>query len=310
MGLRKKRGNRRFERRKVLEVKLRSSQRRRVWIRRMAVLLVLTVVLGGGGYGGWHGLQQLWLELVERNPYFSMEHLDIQTDGVISPAQVQRWAGVEKGRNLYGVRLDRVKRDLELVPAIRTASVERVLPNTLRIRITERDTVARMMHPVVNRPGEYQMILVDEEGFAMLPLESHQVIEGAARRYEHLPILTGVPTDRVRPGWPIVSERVSSALQLIRAFEASPLAGLMHVAAVDVSVPGSIQMRTENGCEVNFGLTDFERQLRRWWAVLHHARQEGRELAWLDLSVSNNVPVRWRERSSQLTETDRGKENV
>ena len=296
MATAKRKKNRRFERRRVLDVKLRSSQRRQTWVRRLAFLLVVVLVLGGGGYSGWRGLQRLWLELVERNPYFTMERLDIRTEGVIAPAQIQRWAGVEPGHNLFGVYLERVKRDLELVPAIRSASVERVLPDTLRIRIVERRAVARLVYPVVHQPGKYRVILVDAEGFAMLPLGAREVRENSSRHYEQLPLFTGVPADRVRPGWPIVSDRVDAALELIGAFEASPMAGLVRVRAVDVSAPGMLRLSTQTGCEVLFGLTDYDRQLRRWWEVVQHAQRAGLELGWLDLSVSNNVPARWRER--------------
>jgi cell division septal protein FtsQ len=213
---------------------------------------------------------------------------------------------VETGKKRYGVGLGRVKRDWERVPAIRSASVERVVPDTQRIRIAEREAVARLVYPVIHQPGTARSILVDAHGFAMLPLEPHEVAEGATRHYQQLPVLIGIPPNRVRPGWPIVSERVSSALELMRSFEASPMAGLMKVASIDVSLPGVLRVRTQDGCEVHFGLRDYERQLGRWWAVVQHARRAGRELAWLDLSVSNNVPVRWREEQVN----NRGKENV
>jgi hypothetical protein len=38
-------------------------------------------------------------------------------------------------------------------------------------------------------------------------------------------------------------------------------------------------------------LDDLEHQLRRWRLVHDHARKAGKHIAWLDLSVSNNVPA-------------------
>ena len=51
---------------------------------------------------------------------------DVQTDGVIAPDQLRRWARVKPGENLFALDLARVKRDLELVPLIESVSVERV----------------------------------------------------------------------------------------------------------------------------------------------------------------------------------------
>ena len=56
-----------------------------------------------------------------------------------SADQLRRWAGVKPGENLFALDLARVKRDLEMVPLIDSVSVERVLPRTLRIRVTERE---------------------------------------------------------------------------------------------------------------------------------------------------------------------------
>jgi cell division septal protein FtsQ len=64
-----------------------------------------------------------------------------------------RWSGVREGENLLGLDLARVKRDLELVPLIRSAAVERVPPNTLRIRVSEREPLARVLAPQAASSG-------------------------------------------------------------------------------------------------------------------------------------------------------------
>ena len=62
------------------------------------------------GRGG--GLRRLLYE----NPAFATHHLDVETDGVIAREQLRRWAGVKLEDNLLALDLERVKRDLELVP--------------------------------------------------------------------------------------------------------------------------------------------------------------------------------------------------
>ena len=71
----------------------------------------------------------------------------MQTDGVISVDQLRRWAGVKPEENLLALDLARVKRDLEMVPLVQSVSVERILPRTLRIRITEREPIAQVNVP-------------------------------------------------------------------------------------------------------------------------------------------------------------------
>jgi hypothetical protein len=77
----------------------------------------------------------------------------VQTDGVIAPEQLRRWTGVKPGANLIALDLAAVKRNLELVSVIDSVSVERVLPRTLKIRVTERDPVAQVNVPRADGGG-------------------------------------------------------------------------------------------------------------------------------------------------------------
>src|SRR5258706_17506 len=78
-------------------------------------------------------------------------------DGVIAPAQLRHWAGVKTGENLLAVDLARVKRDLEMVSMVRSVAVERVLPHTLRLRVSEREPLAQIYIPQVRTNGSYDM---------------------------------------------------------------------------------------------------------------------------------------------------------
>ncbi len=139
--------NRRLNRGHVLDVKLRSDQVRAT---RMRLATVMLSVL----FGTVFGLYLLWRtgewaldKFVYENADFAIQRMDVQTDGVIAPDQLRRWAGVKLGVNLIALDLSAVKRNLELVSAIDSVSVERVLPRTLKIRVTERDPVAQVNVP-------------------------------------------------------------------------------------------------------------------------------------------------------------------
>src|SRR5205085_3853697 len=139
--------NRRFERDRILDVKLRSSQRRQLRVRRAAILLVTALSIFLGLFGAWQVGEWLVRRFLTENPAFAIHQLDVQTDGVISIEQLRRWAGVRLENNLLALDLARVKRDLELMPAIESVDVERVLPHTLRIRVTEREPIAQFEFP-------------------------------------------------------------------------------------------------------------------------------------------------------------------
>ena len=286
--------NRRFERKHVLQVKLRSSQRRQLRLRRAAMVLLVPGFLVFGAYVAWKGGDALLSRLVYENPAFAIHQIDAQTDGVLSLEQIRRWAGVKLDDNLLALDLARVRRDLEAIPTIKSAAIERVLPHTLRIRISEREPIAQFLFPQPRSTnlwerGVYQLAA---DGMVMLPLETHQrAVPNAAP--EALPSLVGVPRDSLRPGKRVESAQILAALSLIEAFSRSPMASFVDLKHIDLNAPNVLNVATAQHSEAFFGFHDLDGQLRRWRAVHEYGQRAGKYVAWIDLSVVNNVPARW-----------------
>ena len=295
MWFRRKRKNRRLGRQELLDVKLRSSQVRAVRTRRTALGLGALFAAVFGLYllyrvGEW-GLNRL----VYENQAFAIQELDVQTDGVISVDQLRRWAGVKLGVNLLALDLARVRRDLELVPLVQSVSVERVLPHTLRIRITEREPIAQVNVPRLRRAGglELSVYHLDRNGWVVLPLDPRQRAVPLGEAQDVLPVISGVKPHALQAGRRLRAPQVQAALRFLAAFEQSPMAGFVDIRQVDVSVPEVLVVTTEQGSEVTFGLTGFEQSLRRWYAVFELGQKTGSAIATLDLAVTNNTPLRW-----------------
>ncbi|HWH68027.1 MAG TPA: FtsQ-type POTRA domain-containing protein [Candidatus Sulfotelmatobacter sp.] len=299
MWFKRKPKNRRLGREFVLDVKLRSSQVRAARARMAAVALGIVFATVFGVYLLWRGSEWTLNRLVYENQAFVISEIKVQTDGVIAPDQLRRWSGVRTGQNLLALDLARVKRDLELVPAIQNVAIERILPHTLCLRVVEREPVAQIN---ITRPKskggiELAVFYVDAEGYVMLPLEPHQRTTPASQPVEPMPILDGINANEVQAGRRLESPQVQAALQLIVAFERSPMAGLVDLKRIDVSAPESLQTSTGQGSEVAFGLADPEQQLRRWREIFDQGQKLNKVLASLDLAVSNNIPARWLEAS-------------
>src|SRR5204862_4801699 len=92
----------------------------------------------------WKGGEYLLDQYVYTNASFAIERIEIQTDGIIPIEQIRAWANVRNGQNLLALDLARIKRDLELVPLVESAAVERILPRQLIIRVREREPIARV----------------------------------------------------------------------------------------------------------------------------------------------------------------------
>jgi len=293
---RRKLRNRRLGRERVLGVKVRASRAGAARRRLAAVgLLVLFVVVLGAGLV-WYGGPWLLNRLLYENQAFAIREFDLSTDGVIAVEQLRRWTGVETGANLLAVDLAQVKRNLELVPLVESASVERIPPHTLRIRVFEREPIAQIN---VARPGgpegvELVPYYIDAAGYIMLPLDPRER-SASAPAPEPLPLLRHLDPGEIQPGRRVQSPQLAAALQLLVSFEQSPMATLAEIKGIDLSCPEVLSVTTGQGAEITFGLGDLDQQLRRWQVICGRAQRENKAIAWLDLAVTNNVPVRWLE---------------
>ena len=254
------------------------------------------------------GLYLLWRtgewaldKFVYENADFAIQRVDVQTDGVISPGQLRNWSGVKLGQNLIALDLAAVRRNLELEPVIDTVSVERVLPRTLKIRVTERKPVAQVNLSRFNgaKGVVISVFQLDAACVVMQPLDPRMsMIPLSQMKDDGLPVITGLDAAQLQMGHRVSLPQAQAALQLVSAFDQSPMRGLVNLRSIDVSEPGMVVVTTGQGGEITFGLQNLEQQLARWREIYDLGRRYNKAIASADLAVTNNVPVRWTEASA------------
>jgi cell division protein FtsQ len=287
--------NRRLHRSHVLDVKLRSDQVRATRVRLASMIFLLVAGTFFGLYLLWHIGEVVLNAFVYQNADFAIQQVEVQTDGVIAPNQLRRWSGVKPGANLIALDLGAVKRNLELVSAIDSVSVERVLPRTLKIRVTERDPIAQVDIPRAdgNNGIAVSVFQLDDNGVVIQPLDPRLCTVPLAQINPQLPVITGMNAFQLQPGRRVELPQVQAALRLLVAFGTSPMAGLVDLRRVDVSAPGVVVVTTGQGSVITFGLDNLAQQLRRWRQIYDLGLSQQRSIATADLAVENNVPVRW-----------------
>ena len=265
-------------------------QQRLRWAARTAGFVLGAVALF---LGVWHGGDWLLKSGFYQNDHFSVRSVDIRTDGVIQTSQIQTWARVQKGDNLFGLDLQRVKRDLEMVPLIETAAVDRVLPETLRLRITERRPLAQVIGYKQQGDGALRRVRywIDGKGVVIPPIDPKLTTRDAPPKW--MPLIVGLSQAELMPGREIESPQLSAALELIRQFDLSPMAGLAHLRQIDVSRRETLEVLTWQGGRMTLALHGLNRQLSRWRQIHDLGRQHQRAIATADLSIKNNLPVKW-----------------
>jgi len=301
MFLKRKTKNRRLGREHVLDVKLRSSQVRKARLRLLAISFGAVFMLFFGFYMLWRGGEWALARFVYENKAFAIQQLDVQTDGVIAVNQLCLWGGLKPQENLLALDMARVKRSLEQVPAVQSASIERILPQTLRIRVIEREPIAQVNVPRPRAGGggvETVVFQLDADGYVMLPIEARQRSNPLTFSGDALPVVSGVDPRELQPGRRLDGPAFQAALQLIVAFQQSPMAGLAGLKWIDISLPEVLTVRTGQASEITFGLEDLEQQLRRWRAIFDYGQKFGKAIATLDLAITNSIPLRWQDTES------------
>jgi cell division septal protein FtsQ len=280
------------EREHGLDVKLRTSQTRAARMRMVGLITGVIFSLAVIGFVLWRGGKLVLDALIYQNDAFSIQQIDVETDGVLTHPTIRAWARVKIGENLMALDLMRVKRDLEFQPPIQFVAVERQLPHTLKITVSEREPVAQTIVTQVRPDGATEQAVYDfdEDGYVMRPLDpSWRTAPPPAN--ERLPILVGVPGAEPQPGRQVTSPQIRAALALVCEFDHSPMAGMVELERINVAEPQILQVTTSQKAEITFSLSHFDTQLRHWRIIYDQYQKWGQAIATLDLSISNNLPV-------------------
>ncbi len=102
--------------------------------RRLRFILVGLAILGLI-FCGWAAL---------RSPLLDLDHVEITGSGTSRLAEAEQSIGLEKGTPLNDIETGAIKADLEALPWVLHADVERSWPGTLKIEVVERTAVAQL----------------------------------------------------------------------------------------------------------------------------------------------------------------------
>jgi cell division protein FtsQ len=189
---------------------------------------------------------------------------EIRVTGVrtLDPKRVIEVSRLRTGERILWLRLSVVTHRLEGIPAVRSVTVERSLPQTLIIRVRERSPLALLD----SRPD----LAADAEG-RVFPAPSER----------RLPVLEGWH-GKASPG----ASLDASSREVLNAFEAFPYTIRALTTRISVGPPLMLYL---GATEIRFGsLDDLERKARIALAVLQAER--GRPLEYIDVRAPS-VPV-------------------
>jgi cell division protein FtsQ len=206
----------------------------------------------------------------------SSDQIEIAGDHNVSRSQLIDLFGADIARNIFSVPLDDRKRQVEQIPWVESASVMRLLPNGIRVEITERKPVAYVQ--IGSR-----LSLIDANGVVMeRPANGEKfpftVITGMS---ESEPLSTRAP--RMRIFSRMIADMDSGGTEYSKDFE-----------EVDLSDPDDVKVfvRDANGgVLLHLGAQNFQERYKLYLANVASWRQQVGRLRAVDLRYERQVIV-------------------
>ncbi len=229
--------------------------------RYLAPLIVLALVAVGVPVAVFLGYMH-----VVSTPYFSLDDITIRGLHSLDEEDILSQAGVVRGSNAFDVDPQRVKLQLEALPWIRSAQVEKRLPRSLTIQVEERTPSAVLVDGKV-------FTLLDARGEPFKRIEGGDPVDELLR----LPLITGL--SRAEAEAPAGQELVLEALEVVRLVEERKLPALSEVH-VD-PVMGLSIVPAESGIEIRLGRGRYAERLERLRAVFAAIEREARDVDYI-----------------------------
>jgi cell division protein FtsQ len=210
----------------------------------------------------------------------SSSSIQILGNSQLSRADLLSVFGSDIGRNIFFVPLGQRRAELEQIPWVKQATVMRILPNQLRVAVTERTPVAFV------RLGS-KIALIDGDGVL---LDMPPQLMGA--RHFNFPVLSGID-----PSDPLSSRaaRVHLYLRFLAALNSSDSNVSDQISEVDLSDPEDVRATlSPKGHEflLHFGDDDFLTRYRNYVAHIDAWEQQYPALASIDLRYDDQVVLK------------------
>ncbi len=243
---------------------------------RLAGVALLVGMLGGFTAVLWEARSLLMHD--PRLTIASSKSIEITGNSHLSRPQLLSVFGGDVDRNILSVGLNERRHELESLPWVEHATVMRLLPNKVRVAITERTPVAFV------RQGS-SIGLVDAKG-VLLDLSPEVQVEGkpAEPKYS-FPVVTGVSASDPE------STR-AARMALYTRFMSDLGAVSSKLSEVDLSSPEDVKALISTGSSdvlVHFGDDDFLKRYQNFDANLPGWKQTYPKLASVDMRYEHNV---------------------
>jgi len=230
----------------------------------------------------------------------SDSQIDIQGSRFVSPDVVAEKFSADMGRSVVRVPLSERRKALETIPWVEQATVQRVLPNRIRVEITERTPVAFLR-------TANDLSLVDAHGV---------IVERPGQAEFRFPVVGGISESTPLEGR---EQRLNLFVQFMKEIGAAQPGADDHVSEVDLSDASDLRVTltglasglgTDSTVLVHFGDSDFGDRYRLLTQNIDQWRASAGSIDSVDLRFARQVVVNPEANAAVKTEAKTVKTSV
>lgn len=271
----------------LLEVTVRRDKAVGMRNRAIAGFICKTILFVGLSAGAWIGGKEALRRFLWENPDYFLTDLRVSpANGALTREQILQAADISVGRNIFTLDLAKARAELDKLPQVERAEIQRVLPNRIDITITERRPIAWVTQRADEDPtASDKALLIDSRGVVM---RSKTMLQ----EYRHLPAISGVPIGNYTPGQRVNTFEMRAALELVTSNADTTRWQALNI---DVSKGYCLVVTDRNHSKITFGLKDVDKQLGRLFRYLDIIEPAKKEILTANLMVERNTPFTFAE---------------
>jgi len=212
--------------------------------------------------------------VLARSSVFEVREIIVTGNTSLSRENIVLAAGINPGENIFKLDLKSAAEKIKVISMIKSVDMSRHLPRTVEIIVEERKPVALL-------PVDSGFIQVDDEGF---------YIQKGNVGLNGLPVITGLEFEAPSPGGQVKSEKLGTALEVVRGFPGELLQLLSEVYTDrDQAV-----VYTLDGVQCRLGAqTDLKQKGEVLVKILGSLKTKDKRIEYIDLSFTGSPVVKY-----------------
>ena len=235
----------------------------------------------------------LGLGMVYRSNLFAIEYLSVKGVRHLTAAEMEALAAIPEDTTLLRVDTDAIRDRLLTDAWVKDVQIQRILPNTLEIVVTERE-IAAVVEISTTDASTIRRWAISADGVWLMPIPDRDseaaklVSEIIYQDIENVLTITDVPySEQPDIGTFCTDDYVNCALSIVNALSTSLVDSIAMVVANNTA---STTLVLDNGVEVVFG-DDSDVRLKEQICLELLQKYEG-NIVYINVSVPDNTTYR------------------